>query len=1738
MGSLSRRASLLFAAFPPIFACCSASAATLDISGGSLTYTASPGIDNNFSVSSSGPNFIIIDTGETIMLSPAAIATGWSGSGSNTVIGPNISVTVTFTVNLLDGNDTLVINAGIALSDAMTLESGGSISEGGSGTIAAATLSVGAGTNAALSSNNSVNQFTALVGGNLEYVNFGSLTVPVSGLNAGGALELTLNEPGATLSVGGTVQGASITLEASGAILPIPGRSLISGTNLAMRAGGVIGTLAAPLVTNIAAVAANTSNGSICLVNNNSGAPLNIGFAGETVEGVTVTGTNADISISNTGSIYIAGTDIVQGSGNIAIQAVGPTADLQVAGQTAAYSISGTGNGTVLVTAGRDLSLGNNTGYGLISSDNSIVLTAGRNLTMNSNSGVVASGAIQVSANNNITLTTATGTATGPLFIDFGGSITLSTAPGGAFTEASNRSTATATVGNITITADSMTFTNEISAKGIVTLQPSSPRANIALGGTNAPGTLGLTDAELALITAGGGLIIGSTSPVSTGGITIESPITPHAGYSTLTLETAGNFIGMGVPLSAMNLVLTDLSATGRSWTITDLSVIEGTNPPIALAHPNSLTVNGGKGSATFTVSPSFTTTFTLNGNLPGARAFPGNALNLTALKNANLNITSDNANGMAGSYTFTGGSQPVAFAGIQSGLFAAPAIATAFGASAIGLNTSTILTFTLSQLNPTPVTGLASLTGVTFTDLLPAGLVAAAVSSNNCGGSISGATTLVLSNAGVPVNGFCNIIVNVVGASAGTMINTSSVVSAIESGTGSVSGSATLTVTPAIEISALTATYPNTGVATVTVVTNSGNPTGNITLSIDGIIATNQSLNASGRTAFTLPVLSAGTHSLGAAYSAGNFANASGLGSATINKAVLTVTANNTSKLYGAPLPAFSAILTGFVNGDTAATAVAGSPGFTTSAGAASAAGNYPITPTAGSLAAMNYSFTFVNGTLTVTHAVLTVTANNVSKVYGASLPPATATITGFVNSDTQASATTGAPVVTTTATARSPVGSYPITAVQGTLAATNYSFLFVNGLLTVTPAVLTVTANNAVNLYGSSLPAFTFTITGFVNGDTQATATTGAAGLTTTASARSPVGTYPITAAQGTLAATNYSFTFAAGTLTINKAGTVTTLVNNHGVLLATVSPVLPGAGTPTGATQFVNGTTSLGTVTLVGSIAAINASPGTVTAIYSGDSNFMGSTSGQITVSPAVINITLASSINPSPLGQAVTFIAAVNVVSSPNGAAPTGTVQFLDAAKSLATVVLSGGQANYTTSFLSGGTHTITTQYSGDITYPGAQATFVQTVIAPITMTLTSPSSALVYGQPVTLTVNVGATTPPGLSPPTGQVTFVLQGSNPAGTGTSLGIVPLTSGTATITLNSLPAGANYITVSYGGDATWPPVSRQLTVAISQAPTITSLSLTLVAGQFVLTAVVAPQAPATGTPSGAVQFVDTSNHNKVVASVTLSSGKASAQVASAAALTAGGRPIAAIYSGDANFSSGISMTLPAVVNSASYTYGSVAPNEILSVFDVAGINGNTSTGLSLATSLAGSSASLTDSAETSRPMPLYGAFASTGQINLVVPDGTAFGPALLSILTPGGAVTTVVNVAGIAPGIFTTVQSEQGVFAGQVVYAHADGTQTIVNSTANPIQFSTPTDQIFLILFGTGLRNGASLTATLNGTAVPVSYFGPQTEYPGLDQINLGPLPTTLVGAGLVPIAIAVDGQSANVVTASIQ
>ena len=264
------------------------------------------------------------------------------------------------------------------------------------------------------------------------------------------------------------------------------------------------------------------------------------------------------------------------------------------------------------------------------------------------------------------------------------------------------------------------------------------------------------------------------------------------------------------------------------------------------------------------------------------------------------------------------------------------------------------------------------------------------------------------------------------------------------------------------------------------------------------------------------------------------NYSFVVGSGTLTINKAALTITAMPQAMTYGSPVPALTYKVTGYMHGE-GSTVITGTPQLATACTSTSPAGTCAITVTAGSLAAENYTFQFVNGVLSIAKAVLKLTPASLQVVYGTSLPPLTYALTGFVNGDTAASATSGKAVLSSSAAPNSPVGQYGVTATQGTLAANNYSFAFGTGKIVVTPATLTVTAQNQSMKAGSTVPPLTFTASGFANGETIASATSGAPTLATTAKPSSKAGSYAITIAAGTMKSTNYQLVFKNGILTI---------------------------------------------------------------------------------------------------------------------------------------------------------------------------------------------------------------------------------------------------------------------------------------------------------------------------------------------------------------------------------------------------------------------------------------------------------------------------------------------------------------------------------------------------------------------------------------------------------------------------
>jgi hypothetical protein len=401
----------------------------------------------------------------------------------------------------------------------------------------------------------------------------------------------------------------------------------------------------------------------------------------------------------------------------------------------------------------------------------------------------------------------------------------------------------------------------------------------------------------------------------------------------------------------------------------------------------------------------------------------------------------------------------------------------------------------------------------------------------------------------------------------------------------------------------------------------------------------------------------------------------------------------------------------------------------------------------------------------------------------------------------------------------------------------------------------------------------------------------------------------------------------TSATVTQTVNKSSTTTsgsisplTSVSGQSVTANfTVSPVAPGAGTPTGTLSVLIGTTVVYTAPLTNgalntTISTIPVGNYTFTVSYGGDANFSTSTSApfSMVVNQASTTTTLNSTPNPSVSGQAVTLTAAVAVVS-PGTGTPAGSITFKDGGTTLGTVTLSNGVATLSVSSLAIGSRALTAAYGGSTELKAStSATRTQTVNQASTATaLTATPNPSVVNQTVTLRATVSAVAP-GTGTPTGPVTF-RNGT------TNLGTAQLSGGVASLNTSALAVGSHSLTAVYSGAPNFTgSTSPVFSQTVNQDSTTTALTSSVnpsVFGQTTtLRAVVSVVSPGTGTPTGSVSFRDGST---VLGTVTLGGGAANFPVSS---LTAASHSLTAVYNGATNFSASTSPTLTQTVNRAS--------------------------------------------------------------------------------------------------------------------------------------------------------------------------------------------------------------------------
>lgn len=284
------------------------------------------------------------------------------------------------------------------------------------------------------------------------------------------------------------------------------------------------------------------------------------------------------------------------------------------------------------------------------------------------------------------------------------------------------------------------------------------------------------------------------------------------------------------------------------------------------------------------------------------------------------------------------------------------------------------------------------------------------------------------------------------------------------------------------------------------------------------------------------------------------------------------------------------------------------------------------------------------------------------------------------------------------------------------------------------------------------------------------------------------------------------------------------------------ATVTPVAPGAGDPSGTVVFtINGANLGSPATVVNGVATSTAfaalSPGTyaISATYSGDRNFVTSTGGldQGTgqnITKGATAMTLTSSANPAGFGQAVTFTSTVSAVAPANGH-PSGVVQVWEGSvllgsTSLVANSINSSQATFVSSTLSPGSHAIRAVYVGNFNFSGQNVSISQSVGQVATVTgVESSANPSTFGDSVTLTAVV-ASSPASAGTPTGTVSFA-EGSTALGTATIATVQGQQQ--ASITVTGLHAGAHTIKATYAGSAAFAgSTSATFTQNVSRAAT----------------------------------------------------------------------------------------------------------------------------------------------------------------------------------------------------------------------------------------------------------------------------------------------------------------------------
>ena len=733
------------------------------ITGGSIAIGA-----NNFTTTGNVTLSADADTTGT-----GSITTGAGIIAANTLtasaaqgITLNTNVTTLSATNTTSGNVTITETNAVSVSGSNTGGGSFNVTAGGAGNV----LTVNAGNIASNGGNITLTAddmtITGTVNGGAGIVTLKQNTAARNidlGTNTVGTLGLTDAEldqvTASVLRIGSAAAG---NINVSAAITAPAGYSTLS-----LLAGGTVGQAASLTVTNLAV----QSTGAVALVNVNNNVT--------TVAGTT---SNANFSYTDLNALTVGTVDGVTGittAGGSVNLVTGAGAGSTLTVNQAVNSSGGAGNGNITCNAGGAITIGANltagavggtvtlnptTGgatqnAGSITGQNLLLLGVGTFTLNQATNNVVniaanVTGAVTYKDANALTITTVgatNGITTNNNAIDIStvngtltvndtaaatdvnaGSSTVTLTAGSSGNDnvlTINSSASVSGTGGVTLVADNMSIgaTANVSAgAAIATLRPYENGTLIDLGGADAAGTLGLTDAELDRVTAG----ILRVGNANSGNISVSAAITP-AGTNTLSLQTGGTVLQTS-SLTVTNLAVQSIGATtltNASNNISNLAAnVSGQTNSFTYRDNNSFTVgtvdgvigiNTANVTTTGVTSGSVTLTsdtgaITVTNNIKTGDASSAFSVNFVTNASGNISLTSATGiNGIGrlitGNAAFTGmmmGGGCVALSGSINanvtgagdiGLSGADALTIGSATEVIGVGTATAGNITLS---------------------------------------------------------------------------------------------------------------------------------------------------------------------------------------------------------------------------------------------------------------------------------------------------------------------------------------------------------------------------------------------------------------------------------------------------------------------------------------------------------------------------------------------------------------------------------------------------------------------------------------------------------------------------------------------------------------------------------------------------------------------------------------------------------------------------------------------------------------------------------------------------------------------------------------------------------------------------------------------------------------------------------------------------------------------------------